>query len=101
MENQRRVVIDFAAAEMYEDCTEYIDNGENGLTFDRPAFSQLRDDIRTGKIDIVFMDCISRIGRDIIAVHEWLYEMRTQGVRIVLRNEGEEMPLELYSLFVK
>ena len=101
LEQQLCTMRDFAAEQMYYNCTEYLDNGESGLSFDRPAFTQLRNDIRTGIIDVVFIVCTSRIGRDIIAVHEWLNEMRALGVRVVSRNKGVEMPYELYSLFLK
>jgi len=101
IEQQRRTMHDFAAKQMYYNCVEYLDNGESGLTFNRPAFSQLCNDIHTGKIDVVFINCISRIGRDMIATHEWLNKMRALGVRVVSRNEGAVMPHELYSIFAK
>jgi DNA invertase Pin-like site-specific DNA recombinase len=101
LEIQRRTMRDFAAQQVYENCAEYLDNGESGLTLNRPAFSQLSNDLRTGKIDVVFINCISRIGRDYTATHEWLDEMRALGVRVVSRNEGAVMPYELYTIFAK
>ena len=94
LEQQRRAVSEFAAGQMYEDCAEYLDNGESGMTLDRPAFTQLRNDIRTGKIDVVFVKDTSRIGRDMKQTLQWLDEMRTQGVRIITLDEGEKLPCD-------
>ena len=100
LEHQRRTVSEFAAEQMYEDCAEYLDNGESGTTLDRPAFTRLRNDIRTGKIDVVFIKDTSRIGRDMIQTLQWLDEMRAQGVRVIAQNEGVELPHDFLEMFL-
>ena len=100
LEHQRRSVSEFAAGQMYEDCAEYLDNGESGMTLDRPAFTRLRNDIRTGKIDVVFVRDTSRIGRDMIQTLQWLDDMRTQGVRIIAMNEGVKLPYDFLEIFL-
>jgi DNA invertase Pin-like site-specific DNA recombinase len=98
--NQLQTLRDFAAGQMYEDCAEYLDNGVSGMTLDRPAFTQLRNDIRTGKIDVVFVKDTSRIGRDMILTLQWLDEMRTQGVRVIPMNEGVKLPYDFLEIFL-
>ena len=100
IENQRHTLREFAAGEMYENCAEYLDNGESGTTLDRPAFTQLRNDIRAGKIDVVFVKDTSRIGRDTILTLQWLDEMRAQGVRVISQNQGVELPHDFLEIFL-
>jgi len=44
----------------------YIDDGLSGLSFDRPDFLRLIDDIEAGLIDMVITKDLSRLGRDYI-----------------------------------
>ena len=48
----------------------YVDNGYNGLNFDRPAFSLMQQDMRNGRLEkiiVVSLDRISRNCLDVIA----------------------------------
>ena len=101
LENQRRTLYDFAAAQGYDDCVEYSDNGESGLTLDRPAFTRLHNDILAGKIKVVFVVSISRIGRDIYTTFKWLDEIQALGVKVISRNGDIESSVELSSLLRK
>ena len=42
----------------------YVDNGVSGTTFDRPAFTRLMNDVKTGKIQCIVVKDLSRFGRD-------------------------------------
>lgn len=42
----------------------YTDNGVTGTTFARPAFEQLMEDVRGGKVDCIVVKSFSRFGRD-------------------------------------
>lgn len=44
----------------------YADNGFSGTNFDRPEFSRLMDDARTGKIQCIVVKDLSRFGRDFL-----------------------------------
>ena len=90
IENQRRSLIDFAAAQGYNSCVEYLDNGVSGISLDRPAFSRLDNDIIEGKIQTVFVKNVCRIGRDTFTTMKWLDKMKSLGVEVIsLHNDLE------------
>lgn len=45
-------------------CGVFCDNGHSGTNFERPAFEQLMNEIRTGKIDCIVVKDLSRFGRN-------------------------------------
>ena len=96
IENQRQILRRLAAEHGYEDCAEYLDNGESGLSLDRPAFSQLHNDMLAGKIKSVFVLNTSRIGRDLYSTMKWLEQAQTLGVEVISRN-GDLPDNALYS----
>ena len=86
IESQCQNLRHFAAAQGYEDCTEYLDNGVNGLTLDRPALNSLNDDIIKGKIQIAFVASASRIGRDFGPVFKWLDFAKSSSVKVISQS---------------
>lgn len=50
----------------------YSDDGYTGVKFDRPAFSEMMKDIEEGRIDCVLVKDLSRFGRDLVLVGEYL-----------------------------
>lgn len=44
----------------------YIDNGQKGTTFDRPAFQRMLSDIEAGHVNCVIVKDLSRLGRNTI-----------------------------------
>ncbi|HCO29087.1 MAG TPA: hypothetical protein DIT54_06685, partial [Lachnospiraceae bacterium] len=50
----------------------YRDNGETGVQFQRPAFEQLIEDVKQGKIDCIIVKDLSRFGRNYIETGEYL-----------------------------
>jgi site-specific DNA recombinase len=75
LEAQRLSVHCFAKTLGYMDRAEYLDNGVSGLSLDRPAFSQMTADIRTGLISAVLVKNVARIGRNMIDFYAWMGEM--------------------------
>ncbi len=82
IELQQYTLRRFAAEQGYEDCDVYIDNGVAGATLDRPALNRLSADIRSGMIQAVFARCVSRIGRNLDQVIEWLGMAKKHGVQV-------------------
>jgi DNA invertase Pin-like site-specific DNA recombinase len=83
LESQRRSLYNFAESIGFDVAAEYLDNGANGLTFDRPAFSKLNDDMLAGRIQSLIVLNSSRIGRDSLIVYKWLCKVRNLGVVVI------------------
>ena len=51
---------------------EYVDSAVSGTSFDRPAFKQMMDDVREGKISCIIVKDMSRFGRDYIEASNYI-----------------------------
>lgn len=61
---QKEYLEAYAAANSFENCQHYTDDGFSGRNFERPGWRQLIADIDSGKIGAVLVKDMSRIGRD-------------------------------------
>lgn len=50
----------------------YSDNGEKGWKFDRPEFTRLMGDVKSGRVDCIVVKDLSRFGRDYIETGNYL-----------------------------
>ena len=65
--NQRNILVDFANDEDDIEIVDYyIDDGWSGTNFQRPAFLQMLEDIKSGRINCVIVKDLSRFGRNYI-----------------------------------
>lgn len=53
---------------------DYIDDGYSGTNFERPAFKELIDDVKYGKIDTIIVKDLSRLGRNMPKVSEYIQD---------------------------
>ena len=53
----------------------YVDNGVSGTTFDRPAFTRLMNDVKTGKIQCIVVKDLSRFGRDYLEMGYYVEQL--------------------------
>ena len=60
---QKEYLEAYAAANSFENCQHYTDDGFSGRNFERPGWQQLIADIDSGKIGAVLVKDMSRIGR--------------------------------------
>ena len=51
---------------------EYADDGYSGVTFDRPGFIRMMEDIQAGKANCIIVKDLSRLGRNYIEVGKYL-----------------------------
>ncbi|MFV0314385.1 MAG: recombinase family protein [Anaerotignum sp.] len=66
----------------------YIDQGQTGTNFNRPAFSRLMEDIREGNINCVIVKDLSRFGRNYLETGYYLeYVFPYLGVRFLSVND--------------
>lgn len=63
---------------------EFVDDGYSGTNFDRPAFQEMLDGIRSGQVKCILVKDFSRLGRNYIKVGNYLEQIfPLMGVRFV------------------
>ncbi len=67
----------------------YIDDGYSGTNFNRPDFQRMIDDIEDGKINMVVVKDLSRLGRNYLLTGQYteIY-FPDRGVRFIALNDG-------------
>lgn len=76
---------EFAGAEILEFC----DDGWSGKNFERPAFLQMMEQVKTGKIHCIVVKDLSRFGRDYLVVGNYISRVFPfLGVRFIAVNDG-------------
>ena len=88
--NQKKLIADFLKSHPeIELVSERIDDGYSGILFDRPAFQEMMDDIRSGKINCVIVKDLSRLGREYIETGRYLRQIfPAYGVRFIAITDG-------------
>jgi len=69
----------------------YVDDGYSGTNFNRPDFQRMIEDIEAGKVNMVVVKDLSRLGRDYIQTGQYQYTdiyFPDRGVRFVALNDG-------------
>ena len=61
--NQRDFIMNYIIRNNLMLIDEYIDDGVSGYIMDRPDFDRLKMDLNTGKVDVVIVKDLSRLGR--------------------------------------
>jgi DNA invertase Pin-like site-specific DNA recombinase len=84
------------------------DDGYSGIIFDRPAFQEMMEEIKQGKINCVVVKDMSRLGRDYIGTGNHLRKVfPAYGVRFIAVNDnidtsegnsGDELSINLKTL---
>jgi DNA invertase Pin-like site-specific DNA recombinase len=93
-EKQKHRLLRFAKEHGYENPVLYIDNGESGITLDRPAMNRLTDDIKSGRVKTVIVTSADRIARNIGLLTEWVSFLKGAGVRCLsLDADGRDIAI--------
>ena len=72
-----------------ETVVEYVDDGFSGTNFDRPAFKNMIEDAKKGKIQTILVKDLSRLGRDYIAAGDYIEQIFPMlGVRFIAVNNN-------------
>ena len=67
----------------------FVDNGETGVDFVRPAWTDLMSECRAGRINCIIVKDLSRVGRNYIETGEYLEKIfPLLGVRLIAVNDG-------------
>jgi DNA invertase Pin-like site-specific DNA recombinase len=88
---QRHSLQRHADEQGYADLTFYEDDGYSGLNPNRPAFTQLEQDVRDGKVARVLAVSLTRLGRNTAEVVRWAVWLRRHGVEIITLKDGITM----------
>ena len=76
LENQERLVRDYIADQQDMRLYRlYIDNGATGTVFERPAFDEMMQDMKDGKINCIVVKDLSRLGRNYLEAGNYLEQI--------------------------
>ncbi len=88
--NQRELILEFLKSK--KDIRIHairVDDGYSGVTFERPAFQQMIEDIKTGEVNCVVTKDLSRFGRNHIEVGKYIEKIFPYlGVRFIAINDN-------------
>lgn len=88
--NQKALIRDFISKhpEIHV-VSEKTDDGFSGVNFDRPAFKEMMEDIRSGNINCVVVKDLSRFGRNYIEAGNYIERVFPfMGVRFIAINDS-------------
>ena len=86
---QKAMLMEYATRNGFGNCQFYVDDGYSGTNSDRPAFQELLDDIREGKVATVITKDQSRLGRNHIETGTYMEIFFPEhGVRYIAINDG-------------
>lgn len=87
--NQQSLIRDFVKS--HPDirlAAERIDDGYSGTNFNRPAFMELLEDVKSGRINCIIVKDLSRLGREYIETGRYIQRMfPALGIRFIAIND--------------
>lgn len=95
--NQKALVREFLKAhpeiQVYK---EQVDDGYTGVSFERPAFQEMLEDIRAGRVNCVIVKDLSRFGRNYIEAGRYIEKIFPYlGVRFIAINDNIDTATEM------
>ena len=72
IQTQKKMLYQYAKEHHFTNIVYYVDDGYSGTTFDRPEFQRLKNDIERGKVGVVIVKDLSRLGRNHIMTGYYL-----------------------------
>ena len=101
IETQKMLLTDYCVERGWLIHDTYVDDGYSGANFRRPAFEKMLEDARNGRIDVVIVKDLSRLGRDYIGTGEYMEKIFPRlGVRFIAIADGYEMLLTDYARYL-
>ncbi|MCD8354333.1 MAG: recombinase family protein [Clostridiales bacterium] len=87
--NQKRILESYAKQSGFTNLHWYTDDGYSGANFQRPGFQNLLSDIEAGKVGILCVKDMSRLGRNYLQVGFYTEILFPQkGVRFIAVNDN-------------
>ena len=88
IENQKRILEDYARRNGFTNIRHFTDDGVRGTTFKRPGLDAMLDEIRAGNVATVIIKDQSRIGRDVVEVGLLKRTFDEYHVRFIAANDN-------------
>ncbi len=89
IENQKLILTKYVAEQGWTLVDVYVDDGYSGTDFNRPAVTQLLEDAKNGKINLIICKDLSRFGRNYIEVGQYVdYIFPTYNIRFIALNDN-------------
>ena len=88
LQNQRQILIDYAEQNGYEVVGESFDDNVSGMTFNRKGLGELENAVDEGKIDVVLVKDLSRLGRHRTQTALFIDHLRENKVKVISVTEG-------------
>ncbi|MBR5635795.1 MAG: recombinase family protein [Pseudobutyrivibrio sp.] len=88
--NQKQLLMEYAVSHQLPEPRHFSDDGISGTRFDRPAFLEMIKEVEEGKIGIVLVKDMSRLGRDYLKVGQIVEMLRQKNVRLIAVNDGTD-----------
>ncbi len=84
IETQRDLLVDCAVRQSLGEIREiYMDDNVSGSAFDRPGLRKLKEDVEKGRVNLVLLKDLSRLGRNNAKTLLFLDYLEEYGVRIL------------------
>ncbi len=88
IENQKRILEDYARKNGFTNIRHFTDDGIRGTTFKRPGLDAMLEEIRAGNVATVIIKDQSRIGRDVVEVGLLKRTFDEYHVRFIAANDN-------------
>lgn len=88
IENQKRILEDYALKNGFTNIRHFTDDGVRGTTFKRPGLDAMLEEIRAGNVATVIIKDQSRIGRDVVEVGLLKRTFDEYHVRFIAANDN-------------
>ena len=88
LQNQRQILVDYAEMNGYEITGESFDDNVSGMTFERKGLHQIELAVEDGKVDVLLVKDLSRLGRHRTRTALFIDYLRENNVRVYSVTEG-------------
>lgn len=88
LQNQRQILVDYAEQNGYDITGESFDDNVSGMTFERRGLHQIELAVEDGKVDVLLVKDLSRLGRHRTRTALFIDYLRENNVRVYSVTEG-------------
>ena len=88
LQNQRQILVDYAEQNGHEIVGESFDDNVSGMTFNRKGLGLLEDAVDEGKVELVLVKDLSRLGRHRTQTDLFIDHLRQNNVKVISVTEG-------------